>query len=125
MISGITPDKRRIFEDKIKYKFAARAITIWIIYGIYALIFAHQIKGILTFVLYFFIGIFIASFASIPTYLLDYGLHIAAAAITIVLREVGGYIFLIFKLISFVIQTFWICIVAKYFFRFDRQPMTQ
>jgi hypothetical protein len=115
MLSGITPEKRRIFEDKIKTKFATLAITVWIIYGVYALIFERQSRGILAFILYFIIGIFIASFASILTYLLDYGLHFVAAVITTVSRNVGGYIALIIKPISFVIQILWIYMVAKYF----------
>ena len=114
-MNEITPEKRQLFEDRIKSKFALFAITVWIIYGIYALIFTQQIKGILTFILYFFPGIFVASFASIPTYLLDYGLHIVAAGITTLLRELGSYIFLLFKLLSFVIQSLWIYIVARYF----------
>jgi len=114
-MTEITPEKRQLFEDRIKFKFARFAITVWLLYGIYTLIFAHQMKGILTFVLYFGPGIFVASLASIPTYLLDYVLHIVAAGITTFLREVGGYIFLLFKLLSFAIQCIWIYIVARYF----------
>ncbi len=114
-MNKITPEKRQLFEDRIKSKFAGFAITVWLLYGVYALIFAHQMKGILTFVLYFGPGIFVASLASIPTYLLDYGLHFVAAVITAFLREVGGYIFLLFKLLSFAIQCIWIYVVAKYF----------
>jgi hypothetical protein len=114
-MTEITPEKKQLFEDRIKSKFARFAITVWIIYGIYALIFTHQIRGILTFMLYFAPGIFVASLASIPTYLLDYGLHSVAAGITTFSREVGGYIFLLFKLLSFAIQSIWIYIVASYF----------
>ncbi len=116
-MTKITPKTRQLLEDKIKSKFARFAITIWFIYGLYALLFAHQMKGIITFILYFGPGIFIASFAAIPTYLLDYGLHIAAAGITTLFKEVGGFIFLLFKLLSFAIQCIWTYIVAGYFLK--------
>jgi uncharacterized membrane protein HdeD (DUF308 family) len=44
------------------------AVITWVVYGLYSL-FTGRMSGLIIVVLYFFVGIFIASFASILTYL--------------------------------------------------------
>ena len=117
-MNKLAPEKREILEYRIKAKFAGLAITVWIIYGIYALIFLGQIKGIWVCILYFFVGTLIASTASIFSYLLDYALSFLAAVMLPVLGNVDGYKAFIIKIISFAIQIYWIYIVAQYFLKF-------
>jgi hypothetical protein len=45
-MNKLAPEKRKVLEYRIKAKFAGLAVTVWIIYGVYALILLGQIKGI-------------------------------------------------------------------------------
>ncbi|MDZ7338167.1 MAG: hypothetical protein ONB30_06495 [candidate division KSB1 bacterium] len=107
--------------DRLKARFASRGITIWVIYGIYALIVARHIRGILPFVIYFLPGIFVASFASIPPYLLDQAVRWRIVPfISRAFRPVGCLValsFTILKLLVFAIHCFCVCVVARYFLR--------
>lgn len=56
--------------EGIKSNFSKFAIFVWEAYGVYAL-FTHKMSGLITMVVYFVGGLFIASFASIIPYLVQ------------------------------------------------------
>lgn len=117
-MNKLAPEKRQVLDFRIKAKFAGLAVAVWIIYGIWALIFIGQIKGIWLCILYFFVGTFIAITASIFSHFLDHCLSFLAAVMLPVLGNIRGYVALIIKTISFTIQIYWIYIVAQYFINF-------
>ena len=117
-MNKLAPEKREVLEFRIKAKFAVLAVMVWFIYGVYALIFIGQIKGIWLCILYFFVGTLIAITASIFPYFFDYCLNFLASVMLPVLGNIGGYKALIIKTISFTIQVYWTYIVAQYFISF-------
>lgn len=99
-------------KDKIKETHSKFAILIWILFGIYAL-FSGRMYGIKTPVIFFSVGLFVASFASILLYLVKLGLAkiFVKAKASDVLVILTGYIFLLVDLV-------WVVYVATIFLSF-------
>ena len=99
-------------KDKAKETTASFAIIIWVTYGAYALI-TDKLNGIIALIIYFAIGIFVASFAAIIPYLLQ-----QALVKLFVKLKVSDSIAVFTGLIMIPIQIIWIILVAKYFLSF-------
>ncbi len=90
--------------DRAKSEQSKNSIFVWCIYGVISLVLGH-IHGIIPFLIYFSVGIFIASFASIVTFLLRRTFWKIAGS------GLGVLLFLI-------IDIGWIVFVAYFFLKF-------
>ncbi len=95
--------------DQIKENHSKFAILIWVVYGVYVL-FTNQLNGIVTLVVYFFGGIFIASFASILIYLLQQGI-----VKILVKTKPSDVVPILLSYVLLVVEVVWIVFVARLF----------
>lgn len=95
--------------DKIKEGHSKFSIFIWSAYGVYALI-AGKLHGIVTLLIYFIAGLFIASFASILTYLLQQSI-----VKVFVKTHASDSFTVITSYILLIVDAIWIVFVARFF----------
>lgn len=96
---------------KAKAQHSKSAIFIWIAYGIYA-VFTNKLNGLITLAVYFSVGLFIASYASIVTYLLKSSLAKLFSKI-----QSPDTVVVLFSYILFPIEIIWVVFVATLFLR--------
>ncbi len=91
--------------DRAKSEHAKNAIFVWCICGVIYLLLG-KVNGIPPFLIYFIAGIFIASFASIITFLLHHFLwkfaNTGLGSLTFFIVDIGWIIFVSFYFLRFI-----------------------